>query len=114
MKRETEREPRPTRVVEADPLHVNGRELVPLVRVTSRAKRRASLYEDGLAGQGYGLVHMRPVAVLDKEDRHSIHNQTARAVGWLILVAMLIPWLTALIVIVSRWLDGKHSREGSA
>jgi len=105
MKRATQRDPVSTEIVEADALHVNGRELVPLVRVTSRARRRASLYKDGLTGQGYGFVYMRPIAVVDKEDRHPIHNQTAQTIGWLMLVAALIPWLTALIVIISRRWD---------
>ena len=114
MKREAREAPALTEVVEGDPLPVYGRELVPLVRVTSRAKRRASLYKDGLTGQGYGFVHMRPIAVLDRDERHPIHNQTARTIGWLILVAMLMPWLTALLVSLSRRLGGKPSPQSPA
>lgn len=103
-----------TELVEGDPLQVAGRELVPLVRLTSRVRRRASLYSDGVDGQGYGFVHMRPVAILDKgeseqinQEHHQIRDETARAIGWLALVALVIPWLAALLDYLSRRLDNR-------
>ena len=44
-----------TEVVEGEPIHIEGRELVPVVRVTSRVQRQAFVGTDGLAGQGAGL-----------------------------------------------------------
>ena len=118
MKGKGERGPVPKKeVVEADSLQVHGRELIPLVRVTNRARRRASLHKDGLTGSGYGFVHMRPIAILDKErdgKRHPIHNQTARMIGGLILFAFLIPWLSGLLVLLCRRSQGKSSPRSSA
>jgi len=102
-----------TDVVEGDPLQVAGRELVPFVRVTSWVGRRASLRSGGVSGQGYGFVHVQPVAIVDsgKEDeRHQIRDETARALGRLGLVALLVPLLTMLLIYVSRRLDGDVSR----
>ncbi len=116
------RHPRPqkgpwlTEIVEGDPFQVAGREVVPLVRVTGRVQRRASLHTGGIGGQGYGLVHMRPVAILDNgedghsaQERHQIHNETARAIGGLVLAALLIPWLTKLLIYLWRRLDSRRS-----
>jgi uncharacterized spore protein YtfJ len=100
------RGPLVTALVEGDPIQLDGHELVPVVRVTSRVKRRAVLRDEGVGGWGYGAVHMRPVAVLERGEnsqlRHSIHNESARTIRWLILVAVLIPWLAALLVTLSR------------
>lgn len=104
-----QRGPWVTKLVEGAPLQVAGRELVPLVRVTSWVRRRASLYSHGVGGQGYGFVHMRPIAILDKgengefgQEHHSIRNETARAIGWLALAAVVIPWLAMLLVYLAR------------
>jgi ABC-type nickel/cobalt efflux system permease component RcnA len=56
---------------------------------------------------------MRPVAIVDRgedgqhaQERHKIHNQTARAIGWLGLAALLIPCVATLLVYVFRRQDG--------
>jgi hypothetical protein len=115
--RRVQKGPWPTEVVEGDPLQVKGREVVPFVRVTRGVRRRATLRSDSLAGQGYGFVHMRPVAIVDKEGnggRHQIRNETAWVIGWLALAALLIPWIATLLIYLSRRLDTKHSRRPSA
>lgn len=106
--------PRRTELVEGSPLPVEGRQLVPLVRVTSIVHRRASLGCQGVSGWGYGFAHMRPVAILEKEGdgerRHPIHNQTVRVLGWLALIALLMPGLTFLLVPLVRRLSARGSQ----
>ena len=99
-----------TEIVEGEPFRLEGRVLVPLVRVTSRAKRRAHLRGDTLGGRGYGFVHMRPVAILDKgqdgEQRHQIPNATTRFLFWLASVALAIPPLVFVSVqLIRRFTD---------
>jgi hypothetical protein len=115
-----QRGPWQTELVEGDPLPVEGRELVPLVRVTTRVRRRASLHSDGVGGQGSGLVHMRPVAILDRgedgrvHERHQIRSRTARAIGGLALTALLVPCLAMVLVYLGRRLIDRRSPRASA
>jgi hypothetical protein len=115
--RKGQRGPWLTEIVKGDPIQVAGREIVPLVRVTRRVQRRASLHSDRVGGQGYGLVTMRPIAVLDNGkdgERHQIRNETARAIGGLVLAALLIPLLTTLLIFVYRSVKDRQSPVSSA
>ncbi len=104
--RRTKDGPVRTEVVEGRPISVDGRELVPLVRVTRGARRQAQLRGDEVSAQGYGFVRMRPVAVVETDDsvekRHAIHDETKRVMAWLMLVTALIPLLAALLIYVAR------------
>ncbi len=116
----TQKGPRQTELVEGDPLPIEGRELVPLVRVTRRVQRRASIYSDGVNAQVLGLVHLRPIAILDREEdgrvheRHQIRNGTARAIGRLALAALLISCLATMLIYLGRRLIDRHSPGPSA
>jgi hypothetical protein len=107
-----------TELVEGDALVVEGRELVPLVRVTSWVRRRASLGDEGIEGQGYGFVHMKPVAILEERDdgelRHQIRNGTASVLGWLAVAALVIPGMAILLIYLWRKLDDERSQGSSA
>lgn len=110
-----------TRVVEAQPILVEGRELVPLVRVTSRVQRRASLRSDRVRGQGFAFVDLRPVAVLDRggngqliQRRHEVRNETTRVMSRLALAVFLIPCLAKLLIYLSRRLDHESRNPPSA
>ena len=110
-----------TELVEGDPIRVEGRELVPMVRVTSRMQRRASLCDERVSGRGHGFIYMRPVAILDEgangqgpQEHHPIRNGTARLVGWMALAAFLIPWLATLLVYLSRKSDNRDRQRPSA
>lgn len=102
-----------SRIVEGDSLCLEGRELVPLIRMTGRVKRQAALHEDGASAQGHGVVHMRPLALVhrgeDCEHRYQVRDQTASALRRLALAALLIPWLSALLVHLSGRLAGQDS-----
>ena len=100
-KRATETQhPLTTHIVAGEPIQVGERELVPLVRVTTYARRQARLGADDVAGQGRGFVHMRPVAILERSDRGQrqipIRDKTAQALSGLLLAAVIIPLLLML------------------
>jgi len=86
-------------IVEGQPIRVGARELVPLVRVTGRVRRRAFLGSDRVSAQGWGFVTMRPVAILERDEagerRIPIKDKTAQAIGGLLLAALIIPLLLA-------------------
>ncbi len=92
-------------IVEGDPIQVEGRELTPSVRVTSWVRRRASVGE-GVVGQGWGVVHMRPLAVLDRSDDGQapllIHDRTARSIRRLFFVALVVPCVAAVLMCLAR------------
>jgi hypothetical protein len=104
--RRWEKWPVMTEIVEGDPIHAEGRELTPVVRVTSHVRRQALVGNEGDAGQGRGFVHMRPVAILDSGDsglqRLSTHDWTTRSTRRLLLVAFLVPCIAAMLIYLSR------------
>jgi len=100
------RGPQMTETIEGEPIRIGERELVPLVRVTSRVRRRAFVGSDGVGAQGWGFVRMRPIAILERdgagERRIPIEDKTAQVVGGLLLAAFIIPLLLALAVRLTR------------
>ena len=94
-------------IVEGKVVHVAGRELEPIVRVGKVVQRRAFVGASGLAGEGAGFVHMRPVAVLERQGgtvaRHiPIPDVTAQLIGGLLLAALIIPLLMVVAVHIAR------------
>ncbi len=100
------RVPLVTRIVEGKPIRVGERELVPLVRMTTYARRRAFVGSDRLDGQGWGFVRMHPVAILERskgrERRIPIEDKTTQALSGLLLAAFIIPLLLLLAVRLMR------------
>ena len=98
-----------SRVVEGRPIKVQDRELVPLVRVTSWVKRRASLRGDDVEAGGSGFVHMRPVEVVERsgtdEHRHAIRDRTRSAVRLVMLTVLLAPCLSMLLIHLAERAD---------
>jgi hypothetical protein len=102
-----------TKIVEGDLIQVGGRELAPLVRVTSRMQRKASVGGHGVSGGGWGFVLMQPVAIIDRsgagEHRLRIHSGTGRWVAWLLSVFFVVPLVAVLLVSLSRRSDDNVS-----
>ena len=95
-----------SRVIEGRPIEVQDRELVPLVRVTSWVKRRATLRGDEVGAQGYGFVHLRPVGVVERrgatQHRHKIRDQTMHSLLALGLAFFLVPCVAMLLIHILR------------
>jgi hypothetical protein len=93
-------------VVEGEPIRVGEREIVPVVRVTSHSERRAFVGNQRSGGYGWQFVHVRPIAILERseaaERQIPIQNQTARALGGLLLAALIIPVLLGVVVHLAR------------
>lgn len=96
------RGPLMTETIEGEPIHAGERELVPVVSVTTGVRRRAFIGSDRLAGQGWGFVHLQPVAIVERseagERRIPIQDKTAQALGGFLLAAFIVPLLLAVAV----------------
>jgi uncharacterized spore protein YtfJ len=103
--------PLATKIIEGEPIHIGERELVPVTRVTTYARRRAFVGSDQLSGQGWGFVQLRPIAVLERSKAGErcipIRDKTTQMLGGLLLVAFIIPLLLA----VAMHLERKNDRE---
>jgi uncharacterized spore protein YtfJ len=98
--------PRALRVetVRGDPYYVDGRELIPVARVVSFGKARATIGTRQVGGRGGGFVWIKPLAVLEVtpsgERRIAIQDGTAAAVRGMLASAISI----ALVFTAIRWL----------
>jgi uncharacterized spore protein YtfJ len=94
------------KTVEGEPIRIGERELVPVVRVETEVRRRAFVGANGLAGEGAGFVHLRPVAILERsgegEQCIPIQDRTAQLLGGLLLAALVIPALMLLAERIAR------------
>jgi hypothetical protein len=95
-----------SKLVEGEPIHAGEREIVPLVRATIYGRRRAFVGSDRLTGEGWGVVHMRPVAIVERsetgERRIPIQDKTAQILGGLLLAAFIVPMLLGMAVHLAR------------
>jgi len=82
------------------------REIIPVVRVTTYARRRALVGAQRLTGQGGGFVHLKPIAIIargpDGERRIPIPDKTVQILGGLLLVAFIVPVILMLAVQLMR------------
>ena len=84
-------------IKEGKPVRVKDRELVPVVRIETDVRRRAFVGVDGVAGEGLGFVHLRPIAILERsgagERLIPVRDRTSQWIGGLLLAALVIPVL---------------------
>lgn len=94
------------RIVRGRPMRVGERELTPVVEVETHVQRRAFVGTGRLAGEGWGFVRMRPIAVVERteggERLITVPDRTAQWLGGLVLAALIIPFLLAVAVRVAR------------
>jgi uncharacterized spore protein YtfJ len=106
--------PRALRVkaVRGDPYFVDGRELVPVARVVSFGKARATIGTGQVGGRGGGFVWIKPVAVLEVtptgERRIAIQDGTAAAIRGMVAATISI----TLHFTAIRWLARRKRRVG--
>ena len=93
--------------VHGEPYEVGGRRLIPVARITSYGKARATIGTRQVSGLGGGFVQVTPLAVVEEtpegERRIDIADRTSRAVLNLVLGAVV----TVLVLGLIRWLVGR-------
>jgi|GEM_PF-1368390 len=92
--------------VHGEPYEVGGRRLIPVARIASFGKARATIGARQVSGRGGGFVQVTPLAVVEEtpegERRIAIADRTSQAVWSLALAAVAIVLGFGLI----RWLVG--------
>jgi uncharacterized spore protein YtfJ len=90
--------------VRGEPYNVEGRKLIPVVRIVSFGKASATIGTRRLGGRGGGFVWVRPLAVVEEtpegERRIAVTDGTAGAVRRLLGAAAAI----AVVLAAVRWL----------
>jgi uncharacterized spore protein YtfJ len=98
------------RTVQGEPYYVGGRKLIPVVRIVSFGKARATIGSERSGGRGVGFVWLRPLAVLvedpEGERRVPITDATASAVYRLLGLALAMMLFFAAV----RWLGRRLRR----
>lgn len=103
--------PGPLRIetVRGEPYEIDGRTLIPVVRIVAWGKAKATVGTKRVGGWGSGFVSIRPLAMVEEraagERRIAITDATSEAVGRLLCAALAITLFLGTI----RWLV-KRSR----
>ena len=95
------------KTVQGQPYYVGGRKLVPVVRIVSFGKARATVGTRRMGGWGSGFVWIKPLALLvetpEGERRISIADGTATAMRGTFGVAATITLFLVAIRWLARW-----------
>ena len=100
--------------VRGEPYEVRGRTLVPLARVVSLGRARATIGTHRLEGRGWGLAYVKPLAMMEEtpggERRVAVRDGTARA---LLAMYLAVVGITLLFAAV-RWFVRERGPDGRA
>lgn len=100
------------KTVRGDPYYVDGRELIPVVRVVSFGKARGTVGTRQVGGRGAGFIWIKPLAVLEAtptgERRIAIQDGTAAAMRGMLAATISI----ALLFTAIRWLVRRRRKTG--
>lgn len=100
------------KTVQGEPTFVGGRKLIPVARVISFGKARATVGTRGIGAWGGGFVWIRPIAVLENTPAGECHiavtDRTAAAVRGLLGLTVAISLALAAV----RWLVQKSRKAG--
>jgi uncharacterized spore protein YtfJ len=92
--------------VRGEPYQVQGRRFIPVARVLSLGRARATIGTRGLGGLAWGLAFVKPLAMIEETAsggrvrRVAVQDGTARALLGMYLAALGISLLFAAV----RWL----------
>lgn len=98
------------RTVRGEPYYIAGRKLIPVVRIVSFGRARATIGTEQSGGRAVGFVWIKPLAVLEAdgegERRIPITDATASAVYGLLGSALALTLFLAAV----RWLGRRLRR----
>ena len=100
------------RTVRGEPYTFGGRELIPVVRVVSFGKARATVGTRQVGGRGGGFVWIQPLAVLEVtpagERRIALRDGSAAAMRGMLAAAVAMTLFFAAV----RWLARRMRQNG--
>lgn len=98
------------KTVRGEPYQVGERTLIPVTRIVSLGRARATIASDSISGWGGGLVQIVPLALIEEtsegERRIAITDATAATLRQMLVVAIATTWVFAAI----RWLARRLRR----
>ena len=109
------RGPWQTKVIEGEPIQVDGRELVPIVKARSAMRRGVTFGTHNASGHGGGIVWLKPVAVIERrpdgsEHRIAILDLTGEAIRGMLIGIAIVPILYLVVAILaSLWRKARAS-----
>jgi hypothetical protein len=96
------------KTVRGTPIQALGRTFVPIARVVSLVKHRATIRTTGYEAGGWGGVWVKPLAVVEHDggEAHTmlIPNVTATVLREMAIVALALPALCLAVVSLARWM----------
>jgi hypothetical protein len=96
------------KTIRGTPIQAQGRTFVPVARVTSTVRHRATIGVDQIEGSGWGFAHTLPIALEGERNgvTHtvSIPDRTRTVLGQMALVALVFPAICAAVIAIARWL----------
>ena len=94
------------RTVRGTPIQAYGRTFVPIARVVSLVKHRATIHKTGYKAAGWGAMWVKPLAVVehDGNETHTmlIPNVTATVLREIATVALVLPMLCLAVISLAR------------
>jgi hypothetical protein len=95
------------KVVRGKPIRVYGRTLTLVARIVWAIKHQGTVRQDGVGGQGWGMVHIEPIAVIEEGGGAVRHLPIQGSTGWMLrrmaLAAVVVSALTATLM-AACWL----------
>lgn len=96
--------------VRGEPYHVAGRKLIPVARILSFGKARATIRAHQVGGWGMGFVQITPLAVVEETEEGeryiSVTDETSAALRGMLGGAVAI----VLVFSTIRWLARRWRR----
>ncbi len=104
------------RTVRGEPYEVRGRRLIPLARMVSLGRARATIGTHRLEGWGWGLAYVKPLSMIVDTPggvrlaKVAVRDGTTRALVRMYLAAVALTLLFAAV----RWLARERGPAGQA
>ncbi len=109
------KQPWTTEEIRGDPIPIQGREFIPVVKRVSRIWRQATFGTRWSGSRGGGLVWLQPHAIVERqpdgtERRIDIPDPTRAALGGMLVAVLLMPLLFLLVASLAAMLRRRSRR----
>lgn len=96
------------KTVRGTPIRAYERTFVPIARVISLVRQRATIRATGYEAGGWGAMWVKPLAVVEHDggEAHTmlIPNVTATVLRQMAIVALALPVLCLAVISLARWM----------
>lgn len=100
------RSPYRREVVHGTPIRTRGHTLIPVARIVSLVRHRATIRDRRIEGEGSGFVRVQPLHVIDVWEGGNrmlpVRDVTTQAIGQMALVAAIISLVSLVLIIANH------------